>query len=154
VADKRAHSGLFRTGLAAAIAVVFAPQCGRAEPLGVEVALSPAAACTVAKHTRRFANRTLVLEGAYQWDWEWGAFLNFRGCKEPLPTVFDEKLSGIRNKLAAGAVMQGSAKVIFEGQIVPAKTCAWQGQPRLASRCDYFNVTRIEAFELEHGVGS
>jgi hypothetical protein len=90
----------------------------------------------------------LVLSGIYQWDWEWGAFITFAGCEKPLGAP-ENGLIRARTRTSSGSLLQGRARVVFEGEIVPAHACAWQGEPKPASNCDYFEVKQIDRFELE-----
>jgi len=146
-AGERAKSAHLSMTVAIAAALVAAPHA-RAEPLEARKALSRTAACAIADHPRRHAGQALVLEGSYEWDWEWGAFLKFKGCKTPLRAPRNDL---IERRISARAIRQGSARVIFTGNIIQAKTCNWQGNPVPASRCDYFDVKQVDAFELLGG---
>jgi hypothetical protein len=134
---------VFEVSMLAALMSVALLARGEAPLVPDATAMSPKASCDLAWHSRRYLGKYLVLKGTYGWDWEWGAFLTFDGCKMPLRAPENEKVRIEKQRIFGRLTPQGSSSAIVFGHIVPASNCDWQGQPRPPERCDYLEVEQV-----------
>ena len=110
----------------------------------IPAASSAAEACDIAEHPERHPGETLVLRGHYSWDWEWGAFLEFDDCKMPLRAPQSDAVRDeIELLFSSSHPMQGQMSGTFEGKIIRASTCEFQGKRLPSYRCDYFSILRV-----------